>query len=295
MFYFKGEWCTHLLPFKQDEFFFSFLPSNNCYLPAPHSPLSLNHISRLPFFPHPPIPLILFRLFLTLTLPILILSIFSSYPIYTPVLIRLSLGLHWEQSDWNVLCMTLCLCEPLTPDVASAISLTSDLFVGRILGEFTETCFLTGKYSRLNLMADIKSLHPPPPPKGMPTYTLKHIERGRSFSFAAVRKNYLFGGQSLRSNGIYMWWWRKYVCAVSRLKWCNISQCGMCWCWATCFRYLFINKLHEFNVVGFQFSMCYGALLKLSLRGCFPPLTGGSSFKCKEIPQQQYVFVAAWF
>lgn len=43
-------------------------------------------------------------------------------------------GLYKERSDGNVLCMTMCICEPLTPDVTSAISLTSDLFVGWIFG-----------------------------------------------------------------------------------------------------------------------------------------------------------------
>lgn len=98
----------------------------------------LYHPSRWPFFLTLPILLIPFCLFFILTFTILALSLFPfGYQIHTGLFWVCESGLYRERSDGNVLCMALCIREPLTPDVTSAISLTSDLFVGCISGEFT--------------------------------------------------------------------------------------------------------------------------------------------------------------
>lgn len=90
-------------------------------------------------------------------------------------------------------------------------------------------------------------------------------------------------------NILYEWDWRKYACADSRLKWCDMSQSLVCWLALSHMFLLPIYKLHEFNlklVLNLAYAMehfyCYWGLFSASL-------TGGSSVKCKEFQRQQCV------
>lgn len=148
--------------------------------------------------------------------------------------------------------MTVCICEPTTPDVTSAISLTSDLFVGWIFGWIHINRLLDWKILWIKSHGwypVISACLPPPPPKICHSHT-QHIERERSFSFFEVRKNYLLRVQALRSNGIYVWYWKRYVCADRKLKCFDMCQSGKHWCWATCLAFFFfiLIKRHEFKI-----------------------------------------------
>lgn len=130
-------------------------------------------------------------------------------------------GLYKERSDGNVLCMTVCICEPLTPDVTSAISLTSDLFVGWIFGWIHINRLLDWKilWIKSHGWYQVISACPPPrTPKDMPLSHTTYWEGEVIFLFWGEKKNYLLRGQALRSNGIYVWYWKIYVCA-DRKNW----------------------------------------------------------------------------
>lgn len=148
----------------------------------------------------------------------------------------------------------------------------------------SQTHFLTGKYSGLNLTSDIKSLQPPPRCANVHLH-IQQIERKRSFSFCWSEEK-LFIWRSI----IEVKW---NICAV-------LEKMCMCWQQIEIVQYvpeshMFITflstKIMNFIEVRFSFRMCgLWSLVKTVRAGWFPASLTGGSFKYKNLCVEQQDF-----